>query len=178
MEQVKTYYDFAENSRKFLERNFRNIDFDDEDIEYNDLCAGTQKCIERYLKHLLNEFASFANVSEKEKNRIMQSHSLHLLANTVRKELDVTFSKETSLYLQAVNGYYFSASYPGENSAFVTAEDIETCKNALEIFVKEYEPMLERLQNRQKRTLASTVFQATIPEEDLEETEELDIDLE
>ena len=61
--------------------------------------------------------------------------------------MDVKFSKETQKDLRAINGYYFTARYPGDESIEIQKEDIELCADAVKNCRQE---LLEYIQSIEK----------------------------
>lgn len=109
-----TYLDFAENDYLFLKRDF------EEGRVGNVLCSMAQNICERYLKHIIDIYCSDIDVTD-----VLRTHSLYILERFIREHLE-DFECDWNTVCVS-NGYYFSASYPGDNSFLVTKYDVDRC---------------------------------------------------
>lgn len=121
-----TYYDFADNDRKWLE-----IAFERGDIA-NYITSTTQNCCEKYFKFVIESYLG-AKTEEDEynKKRILTTHSLGKLVRELHSSLDIEIPRDVYRNLVVIDGYYWSTRYPGDSSFFADEESIEDCKVAL-----------------------------------------------
>ena len=121
-----TYYDFADNDRKWLE-----IAFERGDIA-NYITSTTQNCCEKYFKFVIESYLG-AKTEEDEynKKRILTTHSLGKLMRELHSSLDIEIPRDVYRNLVVIDGYYWSTRYPGDSSFFADEESIEDCKVAL-----------------------------------------------
>lgn len=130
---MKTYYEYAQNDYDFL------IDTIKEDAAWNLVCASSQKVCERFLKHIIDTyFEAKSNEDVESLNEIMKTHSLKKLIRFLESNMDIQIEEDLKTSFNAINGFYFEMSYPGEDSFFATKEDtklaIETMKQC-KIFI-------------------------------------------
>ena len=117
MGEKKTYLDFAEK------------DYADILIGYNAgargnlTCAMSQKTCERYLKHAIEISTDEPPI------HVMRSHDLCILRKFIEQNglgLEVDWGR-----ILKANGYYFTTSYPGDDSFMATEKDADDCVDAL-----------------------------------------------
>ncbi len=122
---LETYFDFAENDYEFFSAAYNN------GMVANQMAAIAQGICEKYLKHVITEYADVNSEQElQEKSSILRTHSLAKLIKYAKNHLeDFAINKGQ---VQLIDGYYFSTRYPGEESIVIDQEDIEDCKAAVE----------------------------------------------
>lgn len=124
--QLETYFDFAENDYEFFMAAYRN------GMIANQMGAIAQGICEKYLKHMITEYVPVEDEqTAQEKTGILRTHSLAKLLKFIRIHLD-DFQIDRK-QVQMIDGYYFTTRYPGEESISIDQEDIEDCKTAVEI---------------------------------------------
>lgn len=118
MEKQLTYYDFAMNDYLYLRDSVKA------GLVYNGICSAAQNCIERFLKHVIEPYAT-----ERNDTAIMRTHDLAALKSFVTYYIP-EFRCNWGMVMLA-NGFYFSARHPGDNAFFVRKQDVEDCWGAL-----------------------------------------------
>ena len=107
MAELRTYKDFADNSYAYFMFAYDNGQI------FNEMGAMAQSICERYLKHLIAEYAEPENDSESDiKECALRSHNLRVLSNFLRHNMELPMSKTLITSLNSVNGFYFSTRYP------------------------------------------------------------------
>ena len=125
--ELKTYYDFAENDYKFIMEVFEH------QIFANSLGALCQNTCERYIKHLINTFIKVDEDNRDEMTDVLSTHNLVRLLGYWNKYGFCAYDEETVETLKAINGYYFSTKYPGDDCLTLSEEEIEECVNATKL---------------------------------------------
>lgn len=124
---MTTYYDYAWNDHQFFDAAYQSGDV------WNGMAALAQNCCEKYLKYLIERYHDAdSKDAQYEKEDAMRSHNLNKLIRHLEQYTDLRISKLDKLSLMQINGFYFSARYPGEDSMDVNREDIENCKEAVD----------------------------------------------
>lgn len=125
---MNTYFDFAENDYLWFEHAYAD------GFVANGMAAQAQEICEKYIKHIITlcETTIQNGVEQAEYESTMHSHNLVRLMRYMENNAGQTFTAETKRLLQSINGYYFTARYPGDESIEVTAEDIDLCYEAVE----------------------------------------------
>lgn len=90
----------------------------------NEFAASAQKTAERYLKAVLEEYPA-----DYMPNDVLKSHSLRKLYGYTEHLGFLGINQEV---IGMLNGYYFEASYPGDNFIMVSKEQEKKCKEMLE----------------------------------------------
>lgn len=127
MAELRTYKDFADNSYAYFMFAYDN------DQIFNEMGAMAQSICERYLKHLIAEYAEPENDRERDsKERTLRSHNLRVLSNFLRHTMGLSMPKILVTALNSVNGFYFSTRYPGEDSTTLTQEELDECAEAIQ----------------------------------------------
>lgn len=111
MEEVN-YFDMAENDFLFLEHDYK------EGRVGNVICYVAQNICERYLKHLIDYY-----IKDVDTTTILRTHSISFLRIFITEHLQ-NFKCDWSVVM-LVNGYYYSARYPGKDSYIVTKTDVD-----------------------------------------------------
>ena len=111
------------------------------------------------MKHIIDTYHKQITSREEqtELEETMRSHNLLKLQRYMENHTDFSFHAETKRLLRSINGYYFSARYPGDESLEVTKEDIDLCSIAVETC---RDNILEILREAEREN---------IPQKDLEE---------
>ena len=138
-----TYLDYAENDRDYLEEDFKNKRV------ANAVCALTQNCCEKYLKHIIDKmYMPDDSQKSAEKDSILHTHSLRRLMNFIDDETEYSIPKDKRRIILQVDGYYFNSRYPSDESSFVTEDDIDICKDGLDACVSVVYEILKEHQDK------------------------------
>ena len=135
-EELKTYYDFADNNYDFLMAAYKN------GLVGNAMGAMAQETCEKYLKHLIDEYVILGDSADNaKKTEILRTHNLTKLSKYILSHLPEVNLDRPSLNL--VNGLYFTTRYPGDESIMVEKDDLDEyidavkkCKNAVDEFIR------------------------------------------
>ena len=135
-EELKTYYDFADNNYDFLMAAYKN------GLVGNAMGAMAQETCEKYLKHLIDEHVILGDSADNaKKTEILRTHNLTKLSKYISSHLPEVNLDRPSLNL--VNGLYFTTRYPGDESIMVEKDDLDEyidavkkCKNAVDEFIR------------------------------------------
>lgn len=135
-EELKTYYDFANNNYDFLMAAYKN------GLVGNAMGAMAQETCEKYLKHLIDEYVILGDSADNaKKTEILRTHNLTKLSKYISSHLPEVNLDRPSLNL--VNGLYFTTRYPGDESIMVEKDDLDEyidavkkCKNAVDEFIR------------------------------------------
>ena len=118
----------------------------------NYLAAMAQSICERYLKHIVEtQYEPTSTEENADKMMSLKTHNLQKLFQTIEKHTKLHFTNETKNNLRAINGYYFSTRYPGEDYIDVDASDIEICKKAVELCREEIMQYLDIVPTKEKQ---------------------------
>ena len=135
-EELKTYYDFADNNYDFLMAAYKN------GLVGNAMGAMAQETCEKYLKHLIDEYVILGDSADNaKKTEILRTHNLTKLSKYISSHLPEVNLDRPSLNL--VNGLYFTTRYPGDESIMVEKDDLDEyidavkkCKNAVDELIR------------------------------------------
>lgn len=135
-EELKTYYDFADNNYDFLMAAYKN------GLVGNAMGAMAQVTCEKYLKYLIDEYVILGDSADNaKKTEILRTHNLTKLSKYISSHLPEVNLDRPSLNL--VNGLYFTTRYPGDESIMVEKDDLDEyidavkkCKNAVDEFIR------------------------------------------
>lgn len=117
-EELKTYYDFADNNYDFLMAAYKN------GLVGNAMGAMAQETCEKYLKHLIDEYVILGDSADNaKKTEILRTHNLTKLSKYISSHLPEVNLDRPSLNL--VNGLYFTTRYPGDESIMVEKDDLD-----------------------------------------------------
>ena len=86
---------------------------------------------EKYLKHLIDQYDHDEQRLDL-RTRTLRTHNLSQLMNYLSNEMGMEIPLRVKRDINALNNYYFNARYPGDNSFFVSKDDIEICKEGLD----------------------------------------------
>ncbi|MDO5145632.1 MAG: HEPN domain-containing protein [Eubacteriales bacterium] len=140
METLETYKDFADNSYQYFMFAYNNNQL------FNEMGAMAQNICERYLKHIISEFAEPETDKEAmEKERALRTHNLRSLIHYLCKTMGLSMPRSLIQALHSVNGFYFSTRYPGEDSITLDSEDMDDCADALKQCKAYVEELIEEL---------------------------------
>ena len=122
-----TYLDFAENDYDFFRSAY------DSGNKGSALASIGQNICERYLKHIISEYAKPENDQEQfKKERAPRTHNLHILIRYLRDDMGISVPEETEDKLDKINGFYFSTRYPGDDSFIASERDVDKASDAVE----------------------------------------------
>lgn len=122
-----TYLSFAENDYQF----FRSVY--DNGIFGNPLASMGQNICERYLKHIVSEYAEVETAEEQQKKeRVLRAHNLTPIMRFIQDDMGIAIPEEVENALERVNGFYFSTRYPGDDSFIASARDVAKANEAVE----------------------------------------------
>ena len=120
-----TYLDFAENDYKYFMHSYES------GYVANNMAANAQNTAEKYLKHLIDQYDHDEQRLDL-RTRTLRTHNLSQLMNYLSNEMGMEIPLRVKRDINALNNYYFNARYPGDNSFFVSKDDIEICKEGLD----------------------------------------------
>lgn len=124
---MNTYLDFAENDFQYF------MDSYNRGMVANAMAADAQEICEKYMKHILNEYYDpETQQQEVDYNQIMRTHNLIKISRFMETHMDFHFKPETKSELRQINGYYFTARYPGDESIEIDREDLDLCSKAVQ----------------------------------------------
>lgn len=124
---MNTYLDFAENDYMFFRHAY------DSGNKGTALAALGQNICERYLKHIVSEYANPETSQEiQEKSGILKTHSLNRLMKYISEKMEIDIPINTELSMNVIDGYYFSTRYPGNESFIPSTRDIDKANSAVE----------------------------------------------
>ena len=135
------YYDYAEADYNMILKAY-------EANAYGNLTgSSSQNICEKFMKHLIDLYYNPETPDEERiKEDSLRTHSLRKLSKFLKQNLDFSFSDKTQHLLMEIDGYYFTARYPGDNSIELDDDDIndcieciKLCKNEVDAFIKENE---------------------------------------
>lgn len=131
------YFTMAENDFHFLDHDYR------EGRVGNVMCYVAQNICERYLKHLIDIYVTEVSTTD-----VLKTHSIKILEKFMKTNLP-DFKCDWRTVLN-VNGYYYSARYPGEDSFMADKSDVDDCWEAV---LETRKSVLNYLENNKKSTL-------------------------
>lgn len=140
--ELKTYYDFANDDYRFIKATI------EAGITANSIGAIAQNTCERFIKHLINQFIPVSNKNQAEITEVLSTHNLNRLVSYWNSQSDSPIDSETTSALKAVNGFYFSTKYPGDDSQTLTSEDYKICLNAVDKCKQCVDAIIDSLQKK------------------------------
>lgn len=108
----------------------------------NEFCASAQRVAERYLKAVLEMYPGVSTDAG-----VMRTRSLRVL---YRNLAHLDYLGIDSARIRDLNGFYFEASYPGDNFVSTTEEDEDLCLSAMEHIITHVEEFLSATQHTNK----------------------------
>lgn len=122
-----SYLSFAENDHCFFRDAY------DHGIRGGALAALGQSICERYLKHIISEYANpETDLEQHRKERALHTHNLQVLMKYIQEEMGICIPEETEESLDRINGFYFTTRYPGDDSFIPSERDISKADTAVE----------------------------------------------
>lgn len=126
MAEATSYLDFAEDDYLFFKQAYESGN------RRSALAALGQNICERYLKHVVSEYAEPENtVEEAQKINILRTHSLRKLMQYISNDMSVEIPPDTEMKLSLIDGFYFTTRYPGDDSYLASARDIDKAYGAV-----------------------------------------------
>ena len=126
-ENLNSYLAFAENDYLFFRQAY------DTGNKGSALAALGQSICERYLKHVISEFAQPENRGEmQDKETVLRTHSLRRLMRYIQEEMNLEIPEKTEMSMDRIDGFYFTTRYPGSESFIASERDIDKAKTAVE----------------------------------------------
>lgn len=99
----------------------------------NSMAAQAQNICERFLKQIVSDkFKSDDKDSADLKKTLLRTHSLNKLLTEIKRNTDTEISSDLLMKLSAIDGYYFTTRYPGDDSLLVTKEILDMCNTAID----------------------------------------------
>ena len=128
MEKRSTYLDFAENDYNLFMYNF------DHEVFGTSMAALGQNICERYLKHIISEYAQPCSVEEEmNKKAVLPAHSLKKIMRYMKNEMQIQIPPSVSNAMKIIDGFYFTTRYPGNDSFIAGEEEIADGANAVKL---------------------------------------------
>lgn len=115
-----TYFDMAENDYNFLKDDYERGKVG------NVMCYASQSICEGYLKHIIDKYY----IGDENTTDVLRTHSIKILKKFVSTNIS-NFICDWPKVL-CVDGYYFSARYPGADSFIVDEDDVQEAWGAVE----------------------------------------------
>ena len=126
-ENLNSYFSFAENDFLFFRQAY------DTGNKGSALAALGQSICERYLKHVISEFAQPENRDEmQDKENILRTHSLRRLMRYIQEDMDLEIPEKSEMAMDRIDGFYFTTRYPGSESFIPSERDIDKANMAVE----------------------------------------------
>lgn len=135
---LETYYDFAENDYLFL----KDI------IEENRFCNGlafmSRDVCERYLKYIVETYYTPQKQEDTDKkHNILRTHSLTKIYKFIEKDMDIPISRDCKYAMKAIDGFYYTSRYPGDESYEIDLDDMKDCLKAMTICKTEVQKIID-----------------------------------
>lgn len=127
MVNQNNYFAFAENDYEFFKENY------EAGKKRPALAAMGQSICERYLKHIINEYAIPEDETEHiKKESTLHTHSLNKLIKYLKDDMEIDISDEEKSAMQTIDGFYFTTRYPGDDSFIADESDVDSAWIAVE----------------------------------------------
>lgn len=124
-EKLNSYFSFAENDYLFFRHAY------DSGNKGSALAALGQSICERYLKHIISEFAQPENRNEiQDKENVLRTHSLRRLMRYIQDDMGLDISDTAEISMDRIDGFYFTTRYPGSESFIPSEKDIDKASKA------------------------------------------------
>ena len=120
-----TWLDYTENDYKYFMYSYES------GYVANNMAVNSQDAVGKYLKHLMDQYDHNEQRLDL-RTRTLRTHNLSQLLNYLSNEMSIQIPLRIKRDINALNNYYFNARYPGDNSFFVSKDDIEICKEGLD----------------------------------------------
>lgn len=125
--EMMTYADFAENDYLFFKDAYDN------NMKGTPMAALGQSICERYLKHIISEYANPTTAREQtQKESILSTHNLRRLTQYIQDKMEIEIPEDVEAKIERINGFYFSTRYPGDESFIPNEKDIDKAHAAVE----------------------------------------------
>ena len=125
--RLNSYLAFADNDYLFFRQAY------DTGNKGSALAALGQSICERYLKHVISEFAQPENRNEmQDKENILRTHSLRRLMRYIQEDMDLEIPEKSEMAMDRIDGFYFTTRYPGSESFIPSERDIDKANTAVE----------------------------------------------
>lgn len=122
------YYGFAENDYQFFKGAYET------GLKGAALAALGQSICERYLKHLIDEYANPENeVESSMKQTALRTHNLKKLQRYIQNDMGISIPEDVQDQLDRIDGFYFTTRYPGDDSFVPTERDIDNTWAAVQV---------------------------------------------
>lgn len=96
-----SYLDFAENDYQFFRAAY------DDGLLYGALASMGQSICERYLKHIVSEYADIHTQTEQQQQeRVLHTHNLQILTRYIRDNMNIDIPDDVEISLDRINGFY------------------------------------------------------------------------
>lgn len=112
------FYDFAEDDYLYLQASIN------QGLVRNSMCSMSQKIVERFLKQMVVNYVDETEDNASEFTSVLHTHNLLKITNFLSGNLPDFDLPES---VRPINGYYFTTSYPGDESFMVSREDVQIC---------------------------------------------------
>lgn len=146
---MRNYLDFAENDYQYFQSSY------DAGIIANAMAVDAQEICEKYMKHIIDTYCVCNSAEEQtEMILIMRTHNLIKLYRFIENSINYCFSEQLKQFLNSINGYYFTARYPGDESIEVTHDDLEICNTAVMKCREEILSIVNDLENQKREKSA------------------------
>ena len=99
---------------------------------YNGMASLAQNICEKYFKHLIDTY--FEPKTEEEfaaQKGNLRTHNLKSLLKFIKGYMHIEIEPDLAAKIYAIDGFYFSMRYPGDDSDYATKDDIEDCARAV-----------------------------------------------
>ena len=139
---MMSYLDFAENDYKYFMTSYEHGSV------ANAMAADSKEICEKYMKHVIDKY--FKPETEEEQTEYdihMRTHNLNKLMRFLDQRMGLNFDRGVKAEMQIINGYYFTARYPGDESIEVTKEDLDVCADAVEHCRESILKMIQEIEN-------------------------------
>lgn len=121
------YFGFAENDYQFFEQTYKM------GIKGSAQASLGQSICERYLKHIIDEYANPEDEIESlKKQSALRTHSLHKLLRYIKEDMELTIPETAENKLARIDGFYFTTRYPGDDSFVASEKDIDDAWEAVQ----------------------------------------------
>lgn len=125
--QELNYYFFAYDDYLYFKSAYNRGEI------YNSMAAQAQYVCERFLKQIVSDKFKLNDKDFVDlKEELLRTHSLGKLLIEIKRSTDIEVSSDLLMKLSAIDGYYFTTRYPGDDSLLVTKEILDMCNTAID----------------------------------------------